>query len=76
MFPAYTHTRTHTYPSYRASECRAHGSLGIIYELLKDTNKAIDHHQKVSQYIHTHIHACMHLLVSYVTYSITRVLLM
>lgn len=38
---------------HRASECRAHGNLGVIYELLQDTDKAIDHHQKV------HIH-CTH----------------
>jgi len=31
----------------RAAEARAHGSLGYVYELLKNTDKAIDHLEQV-----------------------------
>ena len=31
----------------RASIARVHGSLGLVYELLRDTDRAIDHHQQV-----------------------------
>ena len=33
---------------YRAAEARAHGSLGYVYELLKNTDKAIDHLEQVT----------------------------
>lgn len=32
---------------YRSAEARAHGSLGYVYEQLKDTDKAIDHLEQV-----------------------------
>ena len=32
---------------FRASIARVHGSLGLVYELLRDTDRAIDHHQQV-----------------------------
>lgn len=31
----------------RATEARVHASLGYVYELLKDTDKAIDHYEQV-----------------------------
>ena len=34
----------------RASESRAHASLGTLYELLHDTDKAIDHHEHVREF--------------------------
>jgi len=32
----------------RAAEARAHGSLGYVYELLKNADKAIDHLEQVT----------------------------
>ncbi len=31
----------------RSAEARTHGSLGYVYELLQDTDKAIDHYEQV-----------------------------
>ena len=32
---------------YRSAQARAHASLGYVYELLQDTDKAIDHYEQV-----------------------------
>ena len=31
----------------RSAQARAHASLGYVYELLQDTDKAIDHYEQV-----------------------------
>ena len=33
--------------SFRSAQARAHASLGYVYELLQDTDKAIDHYEQV-----------------------------
>ena len=38
----------------RAAEARAHACLGLVYELMKDTDRAIDHHQKVTAIWHAY----------------------
>ncbi len=32
---------------FRSAEARAHASLGYVYELLQDIDKAIDHYEQV-----------------------------
>ena len=39
---------SHTIHGCRSAECKAHGNLGLVYELLKNTDKAIDHYEQVS----------------------------
>lgn len=33
----------------RSAEARVHASLGYVYELLQDVDKAIDHYEQVSK---------------------------
>ena len=40
---------------YRSAEARAHGSLGCVYEQLKDTDKAIDHLEQVCMWQPHHL---------------------
>ena len=35
------------FPLFRSAQARAHASLGYVYELLQDTDKAIDHYEQV-----------------------------
>ncbi len=40
----------------RSAEARTHGSLGYVYELLQDTDKAIDHYEQVREdYVKKHL---------------------
>lgn len=52
----YKHTTGYIYnfvqlhfDNHRSAEARTHGSLGYVYELLMDTDKAIDHYEQVKR---------------------------
>ncbi len=48
MFPiSYNIIINECFILFRGAEARAHACLGLVYELMKDTDRAIDHHQKV-----------------------------
>ena len=36
---------------FRSAQARAHASLGYVYELLQDTDKAIDHYEQVHRIV-------------------------